>query len=186
MRSLIGRGHPPAPPAPSPSPVFTHVVPAAAAPRVFTHVGRAGPVGFGGFALVALVAPREVHVLAGAAGRKNDKNIYLQKKKKGLMRSSPPPHTLYLKFFGGEIKNSRVWALPVAGALLAAPAAGEAAPVAAAGAAVAAAEAAASHGACGEFWGEKRGILGLPQRSRTQLATHLPGRGRPGRLRRRG
>lgn len=148
--------------------------------------GAPGPSGLGALHWLHSLRHEKFMFSQALRGEKTIKIYIYKKKKKGLMRSSPPPHTLYLKFFGGEIKNSRVWALPVAGALLAAPAAGEAAPVAAAGAAVAAAEAAASHGACGEFWGEKRGILGLPQRSRTQLATHLPGRGRPGRLRRRG
>lgn len=80
---------PPTPPRPDP-PVFTHVVPAAAAPRVFTHVGRAGPVGFGGLALVAFVAPREVHVLARAVEKNKKKNPKIKKKKRAMRSSAPP------------------------------------------------------------------------------------------------
>ena len=47
---------------------LTHMVPPAAAAGVFpSHVRRSGAVGFGRFALVALIAPREVHILTGPA-----------------------------------------------------------------------------------------------------------------------
>lgn len=58
---------------------LTHMVPPAAAAGVFpSHVRRSGAVGFGRFALVALIAPREVHILAGPAeGWSHQRGLFL-------------------------------------------------------------------------------------------------------------
>lgn len=142
--------------------------------------GAPGPSGLG--ALHWLHSLRhEKFMFSHALWRKiRKKNPKIKKKKSDEVIGPARLPPFFPKF-----PNSRVGTFPIAGALLAAAAAGETAPVAPAGTAVAAAETASSHGAWerrvfGFFWGEKKGFWGrsnAPSAPPPRLA--LPPRPRP-------